>query len=104
MLDTDGVGKRSGTRPFLGLAVSQKKRNVRSSRSIRNGSTTGLRADVADEYVNTSFKSSLARLDVNRKSRMTLVAISARTTRRWCDRVCNVLEPSRPSSRAACLG
>src|SRR2546423_332894 len=38
MLANEGVGKRSGMRPFLGLPVSQKNRNVRSSRSAKNGS------------------------------------------------------------------
>src|SRR2546425_5516325 len=42
MLEYDGVGYRSGIRPFSGLAVSQKKRKVRSWSSTRNGSMTGL--------------------------------------------------------------
>ena len=32
-LEKDGVGQRSGTRPFLRFTVSQKKRNVRRSMS-----------------------------------------------------------------------
>jgi hypothetical protein len=41
MLENDFVGQRSGTRPLLGLLVSQKKRNVRcSTSSIVDGWTT----------------------------------------------------------------
>src|SRR5689334_18526050 len=85
-LEYEGLGKRSGTRPFFGLAVSQKKWNVRCWRSTRNGSTTGLVPVLAgDEYDHTSFRTSPARLDENSTSRIALVAISA-MTRRWrCD-------------------
>src|SRR6266436_4214612 len=38
MLAGDGVGKRSGTRPLEGLAVCQKKSNVRRSTSSGSGS------------------------------------------------------------------
>jgi hypothetical protein len=37
MLAKDGVGKRAGIRPFFGFDVSQKKRKVRASTSIRTG-------------------------------------------------------------------
>ena len=39
-LEYDDEGYRSGTRPFSGLAVSQKKRKVRSWSSRTNGSMT----------------------------------------------------------------
>src|SRR4030095_13891455 len=41
MLEYEGVGYRSGIRPFSGLAVSQKKRKVRSWSSRRKGSRLG---------------------------------------------------------------
>src|SRR5690606_24553296 len=45
MLENDGVGQRSGTRPFAGLVVSQKKSNVRRWRSSRNGSNVPFSAE-----------------------------------------------------------
>src|SRR5262245_10773078 len=44
MLEYEGVGYRSGISPFSGLAVSQKKRKVRSWSSRRKGSMLGLAA------------------------------------------------------------
>ena len=39
-LENEGAGQRSGTRPFLGFAVSQNQRNVRCWSSSTNGSRT----------------------------------------------------------------
>src|SRR5437868_2567756 len=75
MLAKEGVGKRSGIRPFFGFAVSQKKRKVRASTSIRTGSTTGLVRGGA-VYRRTISKRSPARLDVKIRSSTAANAIS----------------------------
>src|SRR5690348_13421972 len=41
MLEKDGVGARSGTRPVFGRPSSQKYRNVRSSSVSRNARSAG---------------------------------------------------------------
>src|SRR5439155_17305202 len=53
MLENDGVGQRSGTRPLRGLVVSQKKRNVRrstSSMGVVGAATARLRGASAEEW------------------------------------------------------
>src|SRR5437870_7029048 len=53
MLENDGVGQRSGTRPLRGLVVSQKKRKVRRSTSsmvVVGAATARLRGASAEEW------------------------------------------------------
>src|SRR5437899_12583494 len=52
MLENDFVGQRSGTRPLLGFAVSQKKRNVRCSTSsmVEGWTTARRRGASADDW------------------------------------------------------
>src|SRR5437867_12315615 len=73
MLENDGVGQRSGTRPLRGFVVSQKKRNVRRSTSsmvVVGAATARLRGASAEEWQDAPRRRSAANAaDVRRTLR-----------------------------------
>src|SRR4051812_35951971 len=92
MLLNDGVGQRSGTSPFSGLVVSQKKRKVRSSRSSSAAVSAGVGArsfPSAQPHAAASARSAILRLT---RSASELVADAELEASRRADGVARLAE------------